>query len=96
MVEFPPGTSARSIADMLVERGVLAHRWPFLARYLIGRSHLRLKAGEYLFPTGHFARLTSIAAWFRGCFSLHGGRSRGLRPIRYGTHFRGSSEDFPG
>ena len=49
MLEIPPGTSAPAIADLLVARGVLAHKLPFLARYLIGRSRHRLKAGEYLF-----------------------------------------------
>ena len=49
MLEIPPGTSAPAIANLLVARGVLAHRWPFLARYWMGRHHRRLKAGEYLF-----------------------------------------------
>ena len=37
MVEIPPGTDAPAIADLLVARGVLAHRWPFLLRYAVGR-----------------------------------------------------------
>jgi UPF0755 protein len=49
LVDIPPGTSAPEIADLLVSRGVLAHRWPFLARYWVGRTRHRLKAGEYLF-----------------------------------------------
>jgi UPF0755 protein len=49
MLEIPPGTGAPAIADLLVSRGVLAHRWPFLARYWMGRTRYRLKAGEYLF-----------------------------------------------
>jgi len=49
MLEIPPGTSAPAIADLLLARGVLAHRWPFLARYWMGRNHRHLKAGEYLF-----------------------------------------------
>ena len=49
MLEIPPGTGAPAIADLLLSRGVLAHRWPFLARYWMGRNHRRLKAGEYLF-----------------------------------------------
>jgi UPF0755 protein len=49
MVEIPPSTGAPAIADLLVARGVLAHRWPFLARYWMGRHRRRLKAGEYLF-----------------------------------------------
>ncbi len=48
-VDIAPGTSAPEIADLLVSRGVLAHRWPFLARYWVGRTRHRLKAGEYLF-----------------------------------------------
>jgi len=46
MLEIAPGTGAPAIADLLVSRGVLAHKWPFLARYWIGRSRHRLKAGE--------------------------------------------------
>jgi UPF0755 protein len=49
IVNISPGTTAPAISELLVARGVLAHRLPFLARYLIGRSHRRLKAGEYLF-----------------------------------------------
>jgi len=49
MLEIPPGMGAPAIAGLLVDRGVLAHRWPFLPRYWMGRYHRRLKAGEYLF-----------------------------------------------
>jgi UPF0755 protein len=49
MVEIPPGMGALEIADLLVARGVLAHKWSFLALYGIGRTRRRLKAGEYLF-----------------------------------------------
>jgi UPF0755 protein len=44
-----PGTRASQAATMLVERGVLARRWPFLLRYWLGRPGHTLKAGEYLF-----------------------------------------------
>lgn len=45
-----PGTRAPKVAAVLVERGVLARRAPFLARYALGRRRRRyLKAGEYLF-----------------------------------------------
>ena len=50
VLEVPTGTSAISVADLLVVHGVLAQPWPFLARTWIGRArHQRLKAGEYLF-----------------------------------------------
>jgi len=49
MLEIPPGMGAPAITDLLVSRGVLAHRWPFLVRYSVGRTRRRLKAGEYLF-----------------------------------------------
>lgn len=49
MVLIEPGTRAPAIARQLVGRGVLAHRWPFLLRYLLSRTHHHLKAGEYLF-----------------------------------------------
>jgi len=49
VLEIPSGTGAPEVADLLVSRGVLAHRLPFIFRYWIGRTHHRLKAGEYLF-----------------------------------------------
>jgi len=50
MLDFPPGTGAVAIADLLVARGVIAHRWPFLTLYGFGRArHRLLKAGEYVF-----------------------------------------------
>jgi len=49
VIEIEPGTSTLSIAELLVARGVLAHRVPFLLRYAVGRTRGRLKAGEYLF-----------------------------------------------
>jgi UPF0755 protein len=49
IIEISPGMGARPISALLVERGVLAHRIPFLIRYAIGRARNRLKAGEYLF-----------------------------------------------
>ena len=44
-----PGTRSTQAASLLVERGVLASRWPFLLRYWLGRPRHSLKAGEYLF-----------------------------------------------
>jgi peptidoglycan lytic transglycosylase G len=44
-----PGTSAPEVAALLVGRGVLAHRLPFLFRYALGRPRHTLKAGEYNF-----------------------------------------------
>ncbi len=44
-----PGRRAPEVAGLLVERGVLARRWPFLIRYLLGRPRHTLKAGEYFF-----------------------------------------------
>ncbi|MGE5326666.1 MAG: endolytic transglycosylase MltG [Deltaproteobacteria bacterium] len=49
VVEIPPGTSAMDVAKILVERGVLKHRAPFLFRYAVGRPRSSLKAGEYSF-----------------------------------------------
>jgi len=49
VLEILPGTRAPDLAQTLVRRGVLARRWPFLLRYLVGRPRHRLKAGEYLF-----------------------------------------------
>jgi peptidoglycan lytic transglycosylase G len=48
-VNIPVGTSAPQVARLLVERGVLERRLPFLARYAVGRWHHTLKAGEYVF-----------------------------------------------
>jgi len=44
-----PGTHAWDVASIFTSRGILAHRWPFLFRYWLGRSRHRLRAGEYLF-----------------------------------------------
>lgn len=49
IVDIPPGTQAPDVATLLVEKGVLAHRWPFLLIYGVGRRGHHLKAGEYLF-----------------------------------------------
>ena len=49
LLEIEPGSRATAVADLLVARGVLAHRLPFLFRYWLGRPHRGLKAGEYLF-----------------------------------------------
>lgn len=49
LLEIQPGSRATDVADLLVERGVLAQRLPFLVRYWVGRPRQRLKAGEYLF-----------------------------------------------
>ena len=49
ILALEPGMHAAQAATMLVERGVLARRWPFLFRYWLGRLRHTLKAGEYLF-----------------------------------------------
>lgn len=49
VVVIEPGTGAADVADLLVSKGVILHRLPFLLRYWSSRSSNRLKAGEYLF-----------------------------------------------
>lgn len=49
LLEIEPGSHAPAVARLLVERGVLAQRLPFLVRYWLGRPRRSLKAGEYLF-----------------------------------------------
>ena len=49
MVVIEPRMRAPAVAELLVARGVLARRWPFLLRYALGRQWNRLKAGEYFF-----------------------------------------------
>ncbi|HEV2495972.1 MAG TPA: endolytic transglycosylase MltG [Terriglobia bacterium] len=50
LLEIQPGTSSPQVAGLLVSRGVLAHRIPFLLLHVAGRlRHRSLKAGEYLF-----------------------------------------------
>jgi len=44
-----PHMHAPAIARLLVERGVLRHRWPFLIWYRLRRPRHTLKAGEYVF-----------------------------------------------
>ena len=50
-VLIEPGTDALGAANLLVQRGVLAHRWPFLFRYWLGRARHHLQAGEYRFDS---------------------------------------------
>jgi UPF0755 protein len=49
LLEIQSGLRASQIADLLVARGVLRYRWPFLLRYLAGRPLHSLRAGEYMF-----------------------------------------------
>jgi UPF0755 protein len=49
LLTLEPGTPALETARRLVDRGVLASRWPFLVCYTLGRPRRSLKAGEYLF-----------------------------------------------
>jgi UPF0755 protein len=49
LLVIEPGSRASQVADLLVARGVLRHRLPFLARYWAGRPRHVLRAGEYLF-----------------------------------------------
>ena len=39
MLVIEPGTRAPEVAQLLVARGVLKQRWPFLLRYWLGRYH---------------------------------------------------------
>ena len=49
LVDIEPGTGAPRVAELLVEKGVLPHRLPFLLRYWVSRPSHTLKAGEYRF-----------------------------------------------
>ena len=49
LLVIEPGSRATQVADLLVARGVLRHRLPFLVRYWAARPRNRLRAGEYLF-----------------------------------------------
>jgi UPF0755 protein len=49
LLVIEPGSRASQVAELLVARGVLRHRLPFLARYWAGRPRHTLRAGEYLF-----------------------------------------------
>jgi len=49
LVVVEPGTRAPRVAELLVEKGVLPHRLPFLLRYWVSRPSSTLKAGEYRF-----------------------------------------------
>ena len=49
IVEISPGTQAPEAANLLAAKGVLAHPWPFLLLYGVGRWRYHLKAGAYLF-----------------------------------------------
>jgi len=70
IVEIPPGTQAPEVASRLEAKGVLAHRWPFLLIYGIGRWRYHLKAGEYLFdrplrPLDVYRKLVRGEVYFR-------------------------------
>jgi len=66
-----PGTHAPEVAQLLVSRGVLVYRLPFLLLHECGRArHHTLKAGEYLFDRP----LSPIAVYrklIRGDVYLH-------------------------
>jgi UPF0755 protein len=49
LLVIEPGSRASQVSDLLVARGVLRHRLPFLVRYWAGRPRHALRAGEYLF-----------------------------------------------
>src|SRR5574337_1138078 len=49
LVVIEPGSHAADVAELLVTRGVLVRRLPFLFRYWLARPRHSLKAGEYLF-----------------------------------------------
>ena len=49
LLVIEPGSRSYQVADLLVARGVLRHRLPFLVRYWAGRPRHALRAGEYLF-----------------------------------------------
>ncbi len=49
LVVVEPGMRAPRVARLLVEKGVLPHRLPFLLRYWVSRPSSTLKAGEYRF-----------------------------------------------
>jgi UPF0755 protein len=50
VIEIKPGTRSAEVAQLLVSRGVLAHRAPFVIMHTLDRlRHRSLKAGEYLF-----------------------------------------------
>jgi peptidoglycan lytic transglycosylase G len=49
LLEIESGSRSLDMAQLLVSRGVLRYRLPFLVRYWLGRPRHRLKAGEYLF-----------------------------------------------
>ncbi len=51
-IVIPRGAGADDIANLLVDRGVLASPWPFLAGSRWDGTLPRFKAGEYLFAAG--------------------------------------------
>lgn len=70
IVDIPQGMPARKVASRLMAKGVLAHQWPFLLLYGLGRWHEQLKAGEYLFdrpmrPLDVYRKLVHGQVYFR-------------------------------
>jgi UPF0755 protein len=70
IIDIPSGTQAPEVASRLVEKGILAHRWPFLLIYGADRWRHHLKAGEYLFdrpmrPLDVYRKLIRGEVYFR-------------------------------
>jgi peptidoglycan lytic transglycosylase G len=70
IVDIPPGTHTPEVANLLVAKGILAHRWPFLLIYGADKWRHRLKAGEYLFdhpmrPLDVYRKLIRGEVYFR-------------------------------
>ncbi len=68
IVDFPKGTSTRSMADELSHAGVIQHPWQFLLVRAL-RPNARLQAGEYQFtradsPRGVFDRIVQGDVFF--------------------------------
>src|SRR2546428_13766274 len=91
---------APAIARLLVERGVLRHRWPFLIWYRLRRPRHTLKAGEYVFdrpltPLEVYRKLEHGDVYFHSVV-VPGGSDRfefvrfvrqqfGMRPVEFFT-----------
>jgi UPF0755 protein len=79
-IEIPKGSTPTEIVARLQNEGILRHRWPLLLYLRISGDYLRLKAGDYRFPSPispltvlrklkdgeqRLARFTVIEGWTR-------------------------------
>src|SRR5579875_3372926 len=65
---IPPGARAPRVANLLLQSGILNHRFPFLFRYWVGRWHQRRSNSVSTFLTAPSVPRRFIGNWFEAKF----------------------------